>query len=88
MQALLLDGPFENQHYDVPDPPPEHITPEAMPSADAMLMEVEPGEPYREARFERHGYRLRGIDRTLTPAPNADNRLPIYAHAPESDRKE
>jgi hypothetical protein len=85
MQALLIDGPFENQHYDVADPPPEQITPEAMPSADAELLEVRPGEEFPPAHFEKHAYRLAGIDQTLSPSPNADHRLPIYKHAPEID---
>lgn len=86
MQALLIDGPFENQHYEVADPPPDHITPEAILSADAVLMEIARGQEFPEARFERHGYRLLGVDHTLSPTPNGDHRLPVYGHIPGGER--
>jgi hypothetical protein len=83
MWALLQDGPFANQHYAVEDPAPETITLEAMPTGDDLLVPIPPGGEFPTAHFERRAYRLMGMDRTLSPAPNQDHRLPVYVHAPE-----
>jgi hypothetical protein len=81
MLALLIDGPFEHQHHDVEDQPPERVTVEAMPTGEDLLEPIQPGEEFPLATFERHDYRLRGIDRTLSPMGAANEyRLPIYEH--------
>ena len=81
MYARLQNGPLAGQQFRVPDPPQEVLHREGLDPDDDMLVPIQPGAPFPEAKFITYEYQFVGFEPVPSPmAPSGTHRVALYVY--------